>query len=61
MAGDNIEGFHNTWSMALPELASRPEETTLQLVYYHQIKNFQPRHADVAHYLRAPWNNGPEH
>ena len=61
MVGDNIEGFHNTWNMVVSELASRPEETTLQFVYYHRIKNFKPMHADVAHYLRAQWNNGPEH
>ena len=61
MVGDNVEGFHNAWNMVMAELSSTPAEETLQFVYYTQIKRFKPMAADVAHYLRAEWNNGPEH
>ncbi len=61
MIGDNIEGFHNTWNMVMSELESRPADGLLQFLYYNQIKHFKPLAADVAHYLRAQWNNGPEY
>ncbi len=61
MVGDNVEGFHNAWNMVMAELSSTPAEETLQYLYYQQVKDFKPMAADVARFLRAEWNSGPEH
>ena len=61
MVGDNVEGFRNAWNMVMAELSSTPAEEARQYLYYHQIKDFKPMAADVAHFLRAEWNSGPEH
>ena len=42
-------------------METRPEDSLLQILYYNQVKHFKPLAADVAHYLRAQWNHGPEY
>ena len=52
---NNLESFHNTWSMVMSELSFVPDSATLQFWHYKQVKDFKPLSEDIAHYRRSQW------
>ena len=48
-----MEGFQNTWVMALSAVAKRSDDEILEHCYFQQVKNLWPLSEDIPHYKRC--------
>ena len=58
LMGDNLESFHNTWTMVLSELSKPPEPELLRTLYFRHVQYFKPPAEDIAHCKRAKYEPG---
>ena len=61
LKGDNLESFHNTWTMVFSELSKPPDPELRLILHFRQVQYFKPLAEDVAHYTRARFLHSPDH